>query len=251
MLLLLPFFGAKLTPALLWAPALLAALVLLTTGLGAVLACANLFYRDVKYITQVLLTFGIFFTPVLFDLAAFGPRASRLLMFNPLSPLFEGLSLAVMRGHNLLTPLAATTAKGVTFAAWQPWYLLYSLAWTAALVVGGVHLFRRTQDLFASSREGRAMSAPARPAHPAHPAPAAPARARPAPRRPAPAPPGPGAPGPRRRWWSPASPSSSTAASGTTACATSSRPWSGGSAAAGAPQRPLPGPRRPSGRCGT
>ena len=149
MLLLLPFFGAKLTPALLWAPALLAALVLLTTGLGAVLACANLFYRDVKYITQVLLTFGIFFTPVLFDLAAFGPRASRLLMFNPLSPLFEGLSLAVMRGHNLLTPLAATTAKGVTFAAWQPWYLLYSLAWTAALVVGGVHLFRRTQDLFA------------------------------------------------------------------------------------------------------
>ena len=149
MLLLLPFFAAKLTFALLWAPVLLAVLVLFTTGLGAVMACANLFYRDVKYITQVLLTFGIFFTPVLFDLAAFGPRASRLLMFNPLSPLFEGLSLAVMRGHNLLTPLAATTAKGVTFAAWQPWYLLYSLAWTAALVVGGVHLFRRTQDLFA------------------------------------------------------------------------------------------------------
>ena len=149
LVLLLPFFGAKLTFALLWAPPLFVLLVLFTTGLGGVLACANLFYRDVKYITQVLLTFGIFFTPVLFDLASFGPRASRLLALNPLAPLFEGLSLAVIRGHNLLTPLAATNAKGVTFAVWEPWYLLYSLAWTVVLVVGSVHLFRRTQDLFA------------------------------------------------------------------------------------------------------
>jgi ABC-type polysaccharide/polyol phosphate export permease len=147
--LLLPFFGGQLTWALLWVPALVALLVLFTTGLGAVLACANLFFRDVKYITQVALTFGIFFTPVLFDASAFGARGSRLLMLNPLGPIFEGLQLAVIRGHNLLEPLATTTRAGVTFTAWQPWYLLYSVAWAVLSVVAGIHLFRRTQDLFA------------------------------------------------------------------------------------------------------
>lgn len=149
LVLVLPFFGAQLTFALLWAPVLLALLILLTTGLGAVLACANLFYRDIKYITQVMITFGIFFTPVLFDAASFGPRASRLLMLNPLAPIFEGLTVAVLKGHNLLTPLVATTPRGLTFTVWHPWYLLYSVVWAVALTAGSVHLFRRTQDLFA------------------------------------------------------------------------------------------------------
>ncbi len=145
----LPFFGAQLSWALLWAPVLVALLVLLTTGVGAVLACANLFYRDVKYITQVALTFGIFFTPVLFDASSFGARGSRILMLNPLAPIFEGLQLAVIRGHNLLTPLVATPPRGAAFTAWEPWYLLYSAVWAAATLAGGIHLFRRTQDLFA------------------------------------------------------------------------------------------------------
>ena len=149
LLVLLPFFGAKLTLALLWVPVLVVLLVLFTAGLGATLACANVFFRDVKYITQVAITFGVFFTPVLFDAAAFGPKGSRLLMLNPLAPIFEGLQLAVLRGHNLLLPYTATTAKGVTFTAWEPWHLLYTTVWAVVLVVGSVHLFRRTQDLFA------------------------------------------------------------------------------------------------------
>jgi ABC-type polysaccharide/polyol phosphate export permease len=148
LVLLLPFFGAQLSWALLWAPVLVALLVLLTTGLGSVLACANLFYRDIKYVTQVALTFGVFFTPVLFDAAAFGAKGSRLLMLNPLAPIFEGLQLAVMRGHNLFEPLSQTL-RGATFVVWQPWYLLYSAVWALTTVAGGIHLFRRTQDLFA------------------------------------------------------------------------------------------------------
>jgi ABC-type polysaccharide/polyol phosphate export permease len=147
-LLTLPFLGAKLTFALLWVPLLLALLVLLTAGFCTVLSCANLFYRDVKYITQVMLTFGIFFTPVLFESSAFGARGARWLVLNPLAPIFDGLGMAVMRGHNLLEPLVVQI-RGVPVVAWQPWYLLYTAAWTVGSLVLGLLLFQRTQDLFA------------------------------------------------------------------------------------------------------
>lgn len=148
LLVTLPFFGAQLTGALLWAPVVVVLLVVFTAGLGVVLACANLFYRDIKYITQVVITFGIFFTPVLFDAASFGARMSRVLMLNPLAPVFEGLRLSVLNGHNLLRPLSQTVG-GATFVVWEPWYLLYSAGWAALLLACGLLLFQRTQDLFA------------------------------------------------------------------------------------------------------
>ena len=49
---------------LLWTPVLLLGMVFLATGVGMVVSAASLFFRDVKYIVEVLLTFGIFFTPV-------------------------------------------------------------------------------------------------------------------------------------------------------------------------------------------
>ncbi len=68
-------------------------------------SCANLFFRDVKYITQVILSFAIFFTPVLFEPSMLGERGARLVMLNPLAPILEGLRLVIVEGHNLLVPL--------------------------------------------------------------------------------------------------------------------------------------------------
>jgi ABC-type polysaccharide/polyol phosphate export permease len=148
LLVVLPLVGAALSPALLWVPLLLLLLVTFTAAVSVFLACANLFFRDVKYITQVLLTFGVFFTPVLFDASAFGPRGAPVLMLNPLSPVLEGLRLAVMEGHNLLTPLSVAVRAGVV-PVWEPWYLLYSAAWSFGGLAFAVVLFQRTQFLFA------------------------------------------------------------------------------------------------------
>lgn len=145
----LPFLGAKLSAALLWVPVLAVLLVTFTAATGVFLACANLFFRDVKYITQVLLTFGVFFTPVLFDAWSFGAKGARLLMLNPLSPIFEGLRLAVMEGHNLLAPLSVVARSGAVVPVWEPWYLLYSAAWSIGGLAFAVVLFQRTQYLFA------------------------------------------------------------------------------------------------------
>lgn len=148
-LLVLPFLGLALTPALLWIPTLLLLLVLLTAAASLVLSCANLFFRDVKYIVQVLLTFGIFFTPVLFDATVLGQRGAELIMLNPVAPLLEGLRLAAFGGHSLLEPVVELSAKGTPIMVWQPWYLLYATAWSAGGLAAGAVLFHRAEYAFA------------------------------------------------------------------------------------------------------
>ncbi len=113
-----------------WAIPLIILLVLFTAGMALALSCANVFFRDVKYIVQVILTFGIFFTPVFYEPQFFGPNGCVLMMLNPLSPLLEGLRLAIVEHHNLLAPLTVTSASGQEILAWQPWYLLYSTIWS-------------------------------------------------------------------------------------------------------------------------
>lgn len=141
--------GVRPTAALLWAVPLALLLVVFTAAVGLFLSCANLFYRDVKYIVQLLLTFGIFFTPVLFEPVMFGARGARLLMLNPLSPFLEGLRLSVVRGHNLLLPLAEVSGKGETVLVWSPWYLAYSFAWGVGGLALASLLFHKLEFIFA------------------------------------------------------------------------------------------------------
>ena len=105
-------FGA----ASLWAPVLLVLLIAFTAGSALVVSCANLFFRDVKYIVQVLLSFGIFFTPVFFEPEMFGPAGARLMMLNPMAPILEGLRLSVVYDHNLL--LRRSSRQGEKAASW-------------------------------------------------------------------------------------------------------------------------------------
>ena len=81
---------------LLWAPALILVMVILATGIGMFVSAASLFFRDVKYIVEVLLTFGIFFTPVFYDVRMLGAKGKWLLL-NPVAPVLEGLGACVAR----------------------------------------------------------------------------------------------------------------------------------------------------------
>jgi len=145
----LPFLGLKVSPALAWVPVLVLLLVLFTASVSLFLSCANLFFRDVKYLVQVLLTFGVFFTPVLFDAELLGPRGAPLIMLNPLAPILEGMRLAIFQGHSLLQPLELVNAKGLSVVVWQPWYLGYALAWALGGLAGSALLFHRAEFAFA------------------------------------------------------------------------------------------------------
>ena len=148
-LVVLPWMGVEFTAAVLWVPLLAVLLFLFTTAVGLFLSCANLFFRDVKYIVQVLLTFGIFFTPVLFDASMFGEKGALLVMLNPLSPFLEGFRLSIVEGRHLLDTITVVTASGQTILAWSPWYLLYAFVWSVGGFLAASITFHRLEFVFA------------------------------------------------------------------------------------------------------
>jgi lipopolysaccharide transport system permease protein len=80
---------------LFWVPLLIVLLLILTAAFGLFLAAANLFFRDVKYIVETVLTFAIFFTPVLYE-AKLAGRWEWVLLLNPVAPILEGLNSAIV-----------------------------------------------------------------------------------------------------------------------------------------------------------
>jgi lipopolysaccharide transport system permease protein len=76
--------------AALWVPVALLLLLSLCVSIGLVLSAMNLFFRDVRHIVEVVLTFAIFFSPVFFDVDMFGRWKSYLLL-NPVAPLLEAI----------------------------------------------------------------------------------------------------------------------------------------------------------------
>lgn len=83
---------------LLWLPVLIFLLLVFTIGVGMFLACANLFFRDVKYLVEVILTFAIFFTPVFYDASIFG-KWTPLLLLNPVSVILESINAVTILHH--------------------------------------------------------------------------------------------------------------------------------------------------------
>lgn len=123
--------GLPLSWGLLWLPVLITTLVILAAGLAIFLSAASLFFRDVKYLVEMFLTFAIFFTPVFFDASMFG-KWQNLLLLNPVAPILEGLSVAV-------------TGQGDLQVVW----LLYSLLTSLAILGGSLLFFVRVEPLFA------------------------------------------------------------------------------------------------------
>jgi ABC-type polysaccharide/polyol phosphate export permease len=133
LVILLFFSGIDASLNLLWVPVLLVILIPITTGLGILFAAANLFFRDVKYIVEVILTFAIFFTPVFYEVDMFG-KWRTLLLCNPIAPVLEGLRACVVLGQQ---PNLLWTAYSATFAL-----IIFPLS---------VSLFQRMEPLFAES----------------------------------------------------------------------------------------------------
>jgi lipopolysaccharide transport system permease protein len=133
LIVVLAWSGVRPGLALLWVPPILLLLVLLVAGLGIALAAANLFFRDVKYLVEVVLTFAIFFTPVLYEVEMLGDWG-RWVLLNPVAPLLEGLRDA-----------------GVLDRAPDLAWLAYSAVVSMLVFAGGWWLFHRLEPAFADN----------------------------------------------------------------------------------------------------
>lgn len=125
--------GVGVSIQLLWLPLLFAGLVMLAVGFAVILSAAGVFFRDVKYLVEVLLTFAVFFVPVFYDSSMLG-RWGTLVLLNPVSPLLEAIATTVV-GHR--SPDLAWVA--------------YSFAFGFVLLGGSLLAFRKLEPYFAES----------------------------------------------------------------------------------------------------
>lgn len=130
---LLVLLGVGVSVQLLWVPVLILVLLVLLCGLSLLLSSASLFFRDVKYIVEVLLTFGIFLTPVFFSVDLVGEFRS-LMLLNPAAPILEAFDAVIVQ-------------QRAPELAW----LLYSFGFGALLLLAGYVSFKKLEPAFAES----------------------------------------------------------------------------------------------------
>ncbi len=86
--------------ATLWyVPLLLLIEVVFTAGIGLVIAMANLFLRDVKYLFEIILTVWMFATAVVYPIDQVGGKLGALLKLNPMTPIIDGYRAVILRGQ--------------------------------------------------------------------------------------------------------------------------------------------------------
>jgi lipopolysaccharide transport system permease protein len=115
----------------LWSAFVIVDTVVLIAGLGLLLSAANLYYRDVRYIVEVFLTFGIFYAPVLYDSHMLGEWRVWILL-NPVSPLLEAFSDVLVK-----------------HVAPDPRWLTYSTVAAIVTFLLGYSFFKRLEGQFA------------------------------------------------------------------------------------------------------
>lgn len=121
-------------PALLFLPVVFLVQAIFTTAIGLLLSMANLFYRDVKYLLEVVLQIWMFATSVVYPVSLIGGRVGKVLQLNPLTPIIEAYRSVILRDQ--LPPLVPFGLAALTSV------VLLLLAW---------HLFHRSEYAFAET----------------------------------------------------------------------------------------------------
>lgn len=118
---------------MLWLPLLILILFFFTAGLALLISCGALFFRDVKYLVDIVLTFGIFFTPVFYSAESFN-QWSVLLLLNPMGAMLENINAVVIlhRSPSMI-------------------WLLYSAVWAFLGFVLSWYIFKKSEPYFAEN----------------------------------------------------------------------------------------------------
>jgi lipopolysaccharide transport system permease protein len=96
---LMIYYQVAPTAALLALPWVLAVHIMFTLAISLLLAMANLFYRDVKYLFELVLTVWMFVSAVLYPVSQVGGWMGRLMAVNPVTPILEAYRDVILRGQ--------------------------------------------------------------------------------------------------------------------------------------------------------
>jgi ABC-type polysaccharide/polyol phosphate export permease len=128
------YYGIGIGWTVLFLPVVLVVHVVFTAGIALLLAMGTLFFRDVKYLFEVVLTVWMFATSVVYRVERIGGRLGTLLLLNPMTPIIDAYRAVLLRGE--LPDAGPFLAASVTSFA------VLALAWLG---------FHRAQYAFAEN----------------------------------------------------------------------------------------------------
>lgn len=129
--LLVPIMGHPFYWTWLYLPVPMLALTIFTLGMTFFFAAANVYYRDVSHILQILLSAWFYFTPIIYALDFMPAKYQWLFKLNPIIYVINGFRLAVYYGK-----LPQMRSIGASFLC----------AFVALFI--GFAIFRKYQDDF-------------------------------------------------------------------------------------------------------
>jgi len=93
------YYGVSPGPTLLLLPALIVVQTAFTAALALFLSMANLFYRDVKYLFEIVLTVWMFASAVVYPVDALSGRFGAVVRANPMTAIVEAYRSVILYGH--------------------------------------------------------------------------------------------------------------------------------------------------------
>jgi lipopolysaccharide transport system permease protein len=110
--------------ALLFLPVVLIVQLIFTAGMSLLLAMGNLFFRDIKYIFEVVLMLWMFASSVLYPISMVGGKLGYVLQFNPMTPIIDAYRSVILRNQMPSAGpfVAASILSLVTLAVGWVWF---------------------------------------------------------------------------------------------------------------------------------
>ncbi len=115
---LMVYYRVEVGPALLFLPVVMAVQMAFTAAIALLAAMGNLFYRDVKYLFEIVVTVWMFLTSVLYPMDLVTGRLKAALLLNPMTPIIDAYRSVILL-NRMPDPLAfgLTAALSVVLLA--------------------------------------------------------------------------------------------------------------------------------------
>ncbi|HWI18405.1 MAG TPA: ABC transporter permease, partial [Vicinamibacterales bacterium] len=114
---LMAYYQIAPTSALIALPWVLLVHIMFTLAISLLLAMANLFYRDVKYLFELVLTVWMFVSAVLYPVSQVGGVMGTIMSLNPMTPILEAYRDVLLRGQVPDAAFGVTTVVAALFLA--------------------------------------------------------------------------------------------------------------------------------------
>lgn len=130
---LMAYYGVEVTGAVVFLPLVVGVLVMFTAAIALLVAMGNLFYRDVKYLFEIVISIWMFASSAVYPIERVGGRLGALLQLNPMTHLLDAFRAVLIEGH----------APGAAFAV--------TAVFTVVLFVSSWLLFHAAEFEFAEN----------------------------------------------------------------------------------------------------